>query len=76
MTAESTWQDRLLWSMRFIGVCLVAIGSVRSGPAYIVAGVMFFVGSLIVDYLIPDTVRTTKPRKRRRPVHSRSTNHA
>ena len=76
MTADSTWQDRLLWSMRFIGVCLVAIGAVRSGPVYIVAGAMCFVASLIADYLIPDTVRMAKTRKRRRPAHSRSPNHA
>jgi hypothetical protein len=74
MTSEHTWQGRLLWSMRFIGVLLVAIGSVRSGPAYIVGGVACFVASLIVDYLIPDEVRRTRPRKRR-PGHARSPNH-
>ena len=75
MTSENTWQDRLLWSMRFIGVLLVAIGSVRSGPGYIIGGVTCFVASLIIDYLIPDEVRRKRPH-RRRPVHSRSTNHA
>lgn len=75
MNSLTTWQDRIVWSLRFIGFCLLLVAVVRSGPMYFASGVLCLVLGSVADWLIPDKVRTPRHHKKRHR-HSRAHEHA
>lgn len=77
MNHLQTWQDRIIWSSRFIGICLILVAIARNGTGYFVSGVVTLVFGVIADWLIPDHVRSPKQQPKRSSCHhSRSPEHA